>query len=90
MARSNLYSWELRTGATLQYNSSTRIIWQAGRKELATLFVIQLQYAEQSVQLETEDHLRWTSRTGDFVVQLYNVDSLWRWMVKTGDFVVQL
>ena len=62
--------------------------------------VVQLQYAEQSVQLEAENwRLRsttteylasWTRRTGDFVVQLYYAEYLWSWMVRTGDFLVQL
>ena len=66
-------------------------------------FVVQLQYAEQSVQLEAENwRLRSTTlvhgvsgeldelRTGDFVVQLYYAEYLWSWMVRTGDFLVQL
>ena len=64
-------------------------------------FVVQLQYAEQSVQLEAENwRLRSTTlvhgvsgeldEEGDFVVQLYYAEYLWSWMVRTGDFLVQL
>ena len=66
-------------------------------------FVVQRQYAEQSVQLEAENwRLRSTTVvhgvSGEldeenwrlFVVQLYYAEYLWSWMVRTGDFLVQL
>ena len=44
--------------------------------EMATDFVVQLEYAEYLVS--------WKMRTGDFLVHLGS------WKMRTGDFVVQL